>query len=247
MLVKALVLTALVASTPVALVVTQDPRPAQDRSDGAALRNDAASQRAKQDAQSADELAAVRRELACARAELQTMRGQLEHALDALDTVHQPRREGNCSPSRARSLMSHYQWLRTNGHAERASRTLGTLAEQLGDDPERLHRVAADLMTDERTIGQFDELALALAQRIEASGHELDARQLDTVALAHFLTGDVARATELQRLAVERGSHNDDYRRRLRTYEAAAVALTKARSSPVQPEAATMVAVAREE
>jgi len=120
------------------------------------------------------------------------------------------------------------------------------LAEQLGDDPERLHRVAADLMTDERTTGQFDELALALAQRIEASGQELDARQLDTVALAHFLNGDVARATELQRLAVERGSHNDDYRRRLRTYEAAALALTKARSVPVPPEA-TMIAVAREE
>jgi hypothetical protein len=243
MLVKGLVFTAVVASTPLALVVTQDPRSA-DRPAAAVRADD--TQRLLQEArrqaeQDAAALAAARRELAAAREELAHIRQQLDDSLDALDLTFAPQRDRNCSPSRSRALMSHYQWLRDHDHAQRAAGVLAKVVDQIGDDPRRLNSVAWSLMTDEETTGKFDEVALAFAERIEQSGEELDPRLLDTVALARFLNGQVERAVALQKQAIERGGRGDDYRRRLRTYEAAQVALAKAAAVPAaQP--ATFVA-----
>lgn len=233
MLVKCLVFTAVVASTPFALVVTQDPQ-ATPRPAAAARTDDpqrllqVARQQAEQDAAA---LAAAQRELAAARDELARIRQQLDDSLDALELTFAPQRDRDCSPSRSRALLSHYQWLRDHDHAQRAAGVLARVVDQVGDDPRRQNSVAWSLMTDDETTGRFDEVALALAERIERSGDELEPRLLDTVALARFLNGQVERAVALQKQAIEHGGRGDDYRRRLRTYEAAQVALAKAAAS----------------
>lgn len=47
------------------------------------------------------------------------------------------------------------------------------------------------------------------------------------MALAHFLNGKIDRAIELEQQAIAAGGNGDEYRRRLRTYEAAREALVK--------------------
>ncbi|HEX6810459.1 MAG TPA: hypothetical protein VF384_02445 [Planctomycetota bacterium] len=251
MLAKGLVLTALVASTPLAIVATQDPHKA-----AAVSETTAASELAKARAEvqrleemtrkNASDLAGARRELEAARGELGTLRQQLEQALDALDRNYEPQRDRSCSPSRSRSLMTHYQWLRTNGHPQRAQVTLAKVVGQAGDNMHQLNNTAWELMTGKETAGKFDEVALAYVARMEASGHTLEPRHLDTAALAHFLNGQIDRAVTLQQQAVENGGRDDDYRRRLRTYEAAQAALVKA-SAEAKVPATTMVAGGRDD
>jgi hypothetical protein len=240
MLVKALVFAIAVASTPVALVVTQDPRPAPTAADPARQLEQRLQDADRQARQGAVDLAAARCELAAARQELATLRQQLEDSLDALDHTYEPQRERNCSPSRSRALMSHYQWLRGHGHAGRATDALAKIVDQIGDDAHRLNGAAWSLMTDDETSGKFDEVALAIADRMERSGG-LEPRLLDTVALARFLNGQIDRAVALQRQAIDDGARGDDFRRRLRTFEAAQAAMAKAAAQMAVP-AATLVA-----
>jgi len=220
MLVKGIVFTALLASTPIAIVATQDPStPA-----GSAL------QRLQQQQQvQAEELARARSELAGAQAELARLRTQLEHALDALDTTFAPQRDRNCSPSRNRALLSHYRWLRDEGHGERAAGTLAKVVEQVGNDVNQRNAVAWDLMTDKDTVGRCDDVALAIAQKMEENGAR-EPHHLDTMALAQFLNGHVEKAIDLQQKAIAAGGNGDDFRRRLRTYEAARDQLAKTQS-----------------
>lgn len=236
MLLKGLVLTTLVASTPIALVATQDPKPQPKPTvNGAATSTapsgtEARAQRAQQD------LDGMRRELDAARNELQTMRRQLESALDALDrSVEPPQHDRNCSPTRSRALMSHYQWLRQEGHTQRAANVVAKVVEQVGDDAHRLNATAWHLMTDEETAGKFDELALALAARMETKADELDPRYLDTIAMARFLAGQVDRAVELETQAISKGGNGEEFRRRLRTYQAAQAAVAKASAPTAAP------------
>lgn len=241
MLVKGLVFTALVASTPLAFVVTQDPV-------GPGRAAAPAAKTPPQDQESRRAAALLERtqaELQAAREDLQRLRQQLDAALDRLEQQFEPQRDRNCSPSRNRALMSHYEWLRGQGHSQRAAGALARIVDQVGDDPGRLNGVAWELMTDEQTAGRFDELALALVRRMEQRKGELGHHQLDTAALAHFLNGDVEQALALEREAIENGGRSDDYRRRLRTYEAARAALAKAAEAAQLPPA-TMVA-SREE
>jgi tetratricopeptide (TPR) repeat protein len=231
MLVKGLVFTALVASTPIAFVATQDPRPNAPQPDASALQR-----LQEQQAAQARDLRSAQRELDAARSELQRLRTQLDRALDALDKNFQPERDRHCAPSRNRALMSHYQWLRDEGHAQRASGTLAKVVDQVGEDPNQRNSVAWDLMTDKATVGKFDDVALAIAQRMEKANVR-EPHQLDTIALAYSLAGDFERAIELQKQAIDAGGHGDDFRRRLRTYEAArdAVARHKAPETGVGP------------
>lgn len=232
MLLKGLVVTTLLASTPFALFATQDPQPAPSagtnvQSVEAAAR--AAAAAAQQQAQKASrDLANARAELDAARKDLAALRNQLEAALDALDRSFEPQRDRNCSPVRSRALMSHYQWLREQGHERRAATVVAKVVDEVGDDAHRLGSVARHLMTDEETAGKFDDVALAFAERLEGRGEELDARQLDTVAMAHFLAGHVDRAVALQAQAMERGGRGEEMRQRLRTYRAAQAAIAKA-------------------
>jgi HAMP domain-containing protein len=243
MLVKGLALAALVASTPLALVVAQDPVRVGEKPTRATKETrdrDAELRRAN------TTLVRTRTELEAAQKDLQRLRRQLDAALDRLEAEQQPQRERNCSPSRGRALMSHYQWLRNQGHQERAHGTLLTVVEQIGDNQSRLNGVAWDLMTDKETAGQFDEVALAIARRMEQQGESMAHQHLDTAALAHFLNGEVQRAIDLQRQAIAKGGRSDDYRRRLRTYEAAQDAVAKAGETVATP-AATLIAAKDEE
>jgi len=76
-------------------------------------------------------------------------------------------------------------------------------AKQLGQDAVALNDLAWALLTEERFGGALDDVALTVSRR----SNELDAHSswalLDTLALAEFRGGDVERAVELQRKAVE--------------------------------------------
>ena len=82
-----------------------------------------------------------------------------------------------------------------------------------------MNSLAWNLMTDKETAGQYDRLAMAVAKRMQKRG-SLKHQYTDTVALANFLNGQVDEAIALQKRAVTKND-SDDYRRRLRTYEAA--------------------------
>jgi len=247
MFVKGIALTVLVASTPVAVYATQDPGGGvQDPQPAASERkSDARDYRADWQRSQAN-VKRARAELKAAQRDLQQLRAQLDAALDRLDTTFEPQRDRDCSPSRSRALMSHYQWLRDQGHDGRANGALGKIVDQVGDNAQRLNSVAWDLMTDKQTAGKFDELALAIAKRMEQQRAKLHANHLDTAALAYFLNGEIERAVDLQKQAIAKGGRGDDYRRRLRTYEAAQQTLVKAQRGMALPPA-TMVAVANEE
>lgn len=224
MIVKGIVFTALLASTPIAIAASQDPRSSTPAGETAVLQRLQQQQQAQ-----ADELARARSELAGARAELARIGQQLDHALDALDKTFEPARDRNCSPSRNRALMSHYQWLRDQGHSTRAGGVLAKVVEQVGNDQHQRNSVAWDLMTDKETVGKCDDVALAIVQKMEQSGVR-DPNHFDTMALAYFLTGGFDKAVELEQKAIAGGGNGDEFRRRLRTYEAARDRLAKSQS-----------------
>ncbi len=236
MFAKGLVFTALVASTPIAFVATQDPRPAAPTS--AELSTLQSLQELHQlQRQAAKDLAELKNELDASRGELQQVHKQLDHALTELDRSYEPQRDRNCSPSRNRALMTHYQWLRDEGHAERAAGALAKVVEQVGNDQHQQNSAAWSLMTDKETVGKCDDVALAIAQRMEQSGAS-GAQHLDTIALANFLNGKIEKAIELEQKAIAAGGQGDDFRRRLRTYEAARDAVVKSQAAAVSVAAA---------
>lgn len=237
MLLKGLVVTALVASAPIAVVATQDPAPAKAPAAPAATPKnapDCCAAPSRQDPATAhaeaEALQKARAELQQAQRELQQLRQRLEGALDQLDRQYEPQRDRDCSPSRGRALMSHYQWLRDQGHEQRAGSVLAKVVEQVGDDKNRLRHAAQELMTERETAGRFDDVALALVQRMEASGGLQQHHQFETAALAYFLNGKVGEAVARQQQAIARGDRGDDARLRLRTYEAAMAAVAKAQA-----------------
>lgn len=247
MLLKGLVVTALVASAPIAVVATQDPAPAKAPAAPAATPKNApdccAVPSVQDSAAARAEAAALqkaRAELLQAQRELQQLRQKLEGALDQLDRQFEPQRDRDCSPSRGRALMSHYQWLRDQGHEQRAGSVLAKVVEQVGDDKSRLRHAAQELMSERETAGRFDDVALALVQRMEANGGLQQHHQFETAALAYFLNGKVGEAVARQQQAIARGDRGDDARLRLRTYEAALAAVAKAQGQ--QPANGTKAA-----
>jgi tetratricopeptide (TPR) repeat protein len=248
MLLKGLVVTALVASAPIAVVATQDPAPATAPTAPAAAAKSApdccavpSTQGAAAARAEADSLQKARAELLQAQRELQQLRQRLEGALDQLDRQFEPQRDRDCSPSRGRALMSHYQWLRDQGHEQRAGSVLAKVVEQVGDDKNRLRHTAQELMSERETAGRFDDVALALVQRMEANGGLQQHHQFETAALAYFLNGKVGEAVARQQQAIARGDRGDDARLRLRTYEAALAAVAKAQGPANGTKAATGV------
>ncbi|MCR9244298.1 MAG: hypothetical protein NXI31_04650 [bacterium] len=178
----------------------------------------------------------MKRELDGAKRDVEELRRQLEEVLDTLDGTFAQQRHRSCAPSRSnRALMSHFQWLEKNSHEKRAEKALATLVGQHGDNADRLNSAAWSLMTDKGTAGKFDRVALALADKMEKSKRRLRHHHLDTIALARFLNGNVDSAVKLQQKAIAAGGNSDDYRRRLRTYEAAKNAVLLAKQTPAKP------------
>ncbi|MCA8952371.1 MAG: hypothetical protein KDE27_22870 [Planctomycetes bacterium] len=267
MLIKSLCLGAVLVSTPLCLFTPdtgfdlqgkervraappmklQDPRDTKTK----------VSKPAPREANERAEIQRLRRELEGAKRDVEDMRRQLGELLDTMDQGFVAQQHRNCSPSRNRALMSHYQWLDKNHHDERASKALATIVEQAGNDAGHLNGLAWGLMTDKETAGQFDRVALALAERMEQGRGRLPHRYIDTVALARFLNGQVDQAVALQKRAIAAGGNSDDYRRRLRTYEAAQAAVAKAATprpertpldvTPVNATNGTIVATVNED
>jgi hypothetical protein len=231
MLFKSLMFGAVLCSTPLCLLNVQEP--------AAAARPAAAAQDPEARAELAraqDQLELVRCELAEAQRDLGDMRRQIGELLDAMDArflaLRSSDRSYSCNPTRRRELMSHYQWLDRNRHEQRAATALAQIVAEAGGDVERLDQQARELMTGKDSAGRFDRIALAFAERMEQlGGQRLRPNQLDTMALARFLDGQVEQAVALQQQAVARGGNDDEYRRKLRTYQVAQQAIAAARAA----------------
>lgn len=147
------------------------------------------------------------------------LKSQLAECMDFL-VANTTRQRQSCRPSRR--LLTHYQWMHRNGHDKHANKILEHIVRRNGgDNADQLNHLARRLMTSKDYAGKFDELALALTTRMQKSGRKLRCEMLDTIALASFLNGNVDDAIRFQQQAVNQSRHNDDYVRRLRTYEAA--------------------------
>ena len=196
----------------------------------------------------------LRREFRDLRAELQRTKAALRRSEEALEqtrakleacaglVVQHSRHESNCAPSR--SLIGSFQWMRQNELEKPARELMTRIVEQQRKDPQRLNRLAWELMTEERTAGKFDLAALEISQQAQTAQRKPSAATLDTHALALFLNARFpeAAATEQRALALTRHS-KDEFRRRLRMYQTAASATAE---SP-RPSAALIVAADRDE
>lgn len=257
MLIKSFCLGAVLVSTPLCLMSPQSKERARGAAPAVEVQDPTPSE-ALSPRQRA-EIEKLERELRGAKRDLEDMRRQLGEVLDTLDDTFARQAHRSCAPSRNRALMSHYQWLEKNSHEKRAGAALANIVRQAGSNVSQLNSLAWDLMTDKDTTGKFDRVALALAERMEASTGRLRHHYLDTIALARFLNGQVERAVALQKKAIAAGGNSDDYRRRLRTYEAAHDAVLLAKQSapprqaapgtttPVRATNGTIVATAQQE
>ncbi|HUU85598.1 MAG TPA: redoxin domain-containing protein [Phycisphaerae bacterium] len=88
---------------------------------------------------------------------------------------------------------------------------------------ERLDSYAWQMLTDEAYGGRFNSLALAAAKRANELAGGRNASVLDTLARAHFAAGQVERAIELARQAIDtaEGPEKEFYRQSLAEYQAA--------------------------
>lgn len=234
MLVKTMLVGLLLASTPILVATTPQGQGVSSRAGTATAAS----------AGRADEVARLRQQLADqqarearVKARLERVESQLAECLDLLTEPEPAEPRRNCTPSRSnlRALMTRYQWMEERGFDDHAQRVLARLVDDNGDDVSRLNARAWELMTDADSAGQFDTVALAFVDRMLQREQSLDHRMLDTAALAKFLAGQVDEAVRLERAALQKNHGSDDYRRRLRTYEAAQ--RTLARSTHVEAAA----------
>ena len=226
MLTKAMLIGVLFASAPVYLASSQNPEqePLRDGFEPrieefepmANYRSSHAARIEDLERRHADQVATLQDQLAASQLRVADLERQLEECMDFI--MAGTERHSGCKPSRR--MMTHYMWLKNNGHGERAQGALDRVVAQVGSKNSSLNRAAWYLMTEKDTAGQYDELALALAERMQGNGG-MDHREMDTVALAKFLNGRTEEAIELQKKAIKKGGKSGDYCRRLRTYEAA--------------------------
>ena len=179
------------------------------------------------------EVEALRKQVQSAKEQRQNLKGQLDEALDMIvDSTKVVRHRHSCTPSRSRSLLTHYQWMEQRGHEKRADKLIAQVIKNHKDDPGRMNSLAWNLMTEKGLAGKFNRAALRIAERMQEH-RKLQHHYLDTIALAHFLNGNVKIAVENQRKALS-ANKSGDYRRRLMVYEAALRnGLKKADSKPV--------------
>ncbi|MCB9918217.1 MAG: hypothetical protein H6832_07420 [Planctomycetes bacterium] len=149
------------------------------------------------------------------------IRRQLNESLDMLEAQDTQERRHNCTP--ARNSLVYFQWCDKNGHEERATRSLASWIERHGRNDRQVLEQAWSLMTSRETMREFDRAALRLAEHAVQDDEEPSARACDVLAMAKFFDGQVEEAVSLQQRAIA-SEDRDDYRRRLRMYEAALAA-----------------------
>jgi hypothetical protein len=108
--------------------------------------------------------------------------------------------------------------------AEQRSEHLAKYREEVEDFRGSANNDAWFLMTDLSSMGRYDAFALALMEEMaQRDGDALDPAYRDTLALAAFRRGQLERAAQLQRVALEQGRLGSGYDERLARYEAALV------------------------
>jgi hypothetical protein len=108
--------------------------------------------------------------------------------------------------------------------AEQRSAHLAKCLEEVEDFRGSPNNEAWSLMTDLSSMGRYDAFALALMEDLaQRDGEALDPAYRDTLALAAFRRGQLERAAQLQRVALEQGRLGSGYDERLARYEAALV------------------------
>ncbi len=172
-----------------------------------------------------------------------TVQADLGEALDLIANSVPVQGRSDHSPScrrsstRARSLLTYYQWMHDRGHDGRAAKMMERVVKTTGDNASNLNSLAWSLMTEKEYTGKFNASALAIAKRMQKQ-RRLEHRHLDTVALAMFLNGEVKEAVKSQKLALK-SSNRDEYRRRLMVYQAALDGMTKKATPSVVKKAST--------
>ncbi|MEO0479495.1 MAG: hypothetical protein AAF196_08450 [Planctomycetota bacterium] len=180
-----------------------------------------------------EQLMQARRRLESNEQRLEVVRQRLNECADlAVDAVVENDHH-NCTPSR--NLISHFQWMHENELPEPADRLLTHIVDQHRGDPERLARLARNLMTDDELAGRFDAAALAISERANGSIQRPHAAVFDAYALALFLNERFDEAVLYGRQALQAAGREDErLMRRLRTYETAASALESPTESNIE-------------
>ena len=129
---------------------------------------------------------------------------------------------GRREHDRHRFAASYVILARCGASAEQRSELLAKYREEVGDFRGSPNNDAWFLMTDLSSMGRYDVFALALMEEMaQRDGDALDPAYRDTLALAAFGSGQVERAAQLQRIALEQGRLGEGYAERLARYEAA--------------------------
>lgn len=258
MMIKTALLVSCLAATPVVVVSsTQDPgattRGTQSAEAGATTQDPVESRRPghRNSSRISDLEAQVERlraEVEAQRERAEVAEGQVDRVLEelreALDMLlAAPPRERSCAPSR--ELLDQHEWLKKRGHDQHAEKAIDRISKQYRNDTGRINRLAWTLLTDDECAGKYDQTAFALAEKMRASSRKLPHQYLDTIALAHFINGRIENAVTLQQKALTaRGGDNSDYRRRLRTYQSALLALRAEQAQVAQYAAMAEAAAA---
>ena len=121
-----------------------------------------------------------------------------------------------------------YAALVKQGDAEKSAKAgLRLVSDILSEDPQALNAMAWMIVTPERPLFTEKERDLGLALIAATKATELtewgDADVLDTLARVHFVSGNVEKAIETQKMAVDKSAERfrESYQARLAEYERA--------------------------
>lgn len=89
------------------------------------------------------------------------------------------------------------------------------------------------LIVQPQTMGRFDSMALAQCEEMMRVDKNIDYGSMDTVALAHFVNGNLQKAIELEAPATQQSGNDPAYVARLARYQATKVE-SDARASKAQ-------------
>ncbi|RJP33590.1 MAG: hypothetical protein C4547_12095 [Phycisphaerales bacterium] len=144
--------------------------------------------------------------------------GDWERAAQIAEQLHAD------APESAEALRDRFERAAVSGNDPAAAASIGEkLCEAMKNDPLAPNNFAWALLTEDKYGGRFGELALKASRRSnEITGHRNWAF-VDTLALAEFVTGDVQRAVQLERKAIElaEGRGEPDLSNSLARFEAA--------------------------
>jgi tetratricopeptide (TPR) repeat protein len=144
--------------------------------------------------------------------------GDWSQAERAVNQLHEGR------PESAEALMDRFNVAAARPDDATGAAALGEkLCDAMQDDPLELNNFAWALLTEDRYQGRFAELALKASRRSNEMTGQRNWAYVDTLALAEFVNGNVERAVDLERRAIElaEGRGEPDLSQSLARFEAA--------------------------